>query len=92
MGTLAIQLAKHLGATVAVTAGRAQPRPVRAARRDLFVDYKTQRFEELLTRYDLVLDTLGGETRMRSFAVLRPGGVLVTIAGAPTGKVGASQG
>lgn len=88
VGTLAIQLAKHLGATVAVTAGERSRGLCERLGADLFVDYKTQRFEELLTRYDLVLDTLGGETRMRSFSVLRPGGVIVTIAGAPTGKVG----
>lgn len=92
VGTLAIQLAKHLGATVAVTAGERNRALCERLGADLFVDYKTQRFEELLTRYDLVLDTVGGDTRMRSFAVLRPGGVLVTIAGAPTGKVGKELG
>lgn len=92
VGTLAIQLAKHLGATVAVTAGERNRALCERLGADLFVDYKTQRFEELLTRYDLVLDTLGGETRMRSFAVLRPGGVIVSIAGVPTAKVGKEMG
>jgi len=92
VGTLAIQLAKHLGATVATTAGERNRALCERLGADLFVDYKTQRFEEMLTRYDLVLDTLGGETRMRSFGVLRPGGVLVTIHGAPTAKVGKELG
>ena len=92
VGTLAIQLAKHLGATVATTGGERNRALCERLGADLFVDYKTQRFEELLTRYDLVLDTLGGETRARSFAVLRKGGVLVTIHGAPTGKVGKELG
>jgi NADPH:quinone reductase-like Zn-dependent oxidoreductase len=92
VGTLAIQLAKHLGVTVAVTAGGRNRQLCEGLGADLFVDYKTQRFEELLTRYDLVLDTLGGETRLRSLPVLRPGGVLVTIAGAPTAKVGKELG
>jgi len=92
VGTLAIQLAKHLGVTVAVTAGGRNRQLCEGLGADLFVDYKTQRFEELLTRYDLVLDTVGGETRLRSLPVLRPGGVLVTIAGAPTAKVGKELG
>jgi NADPH:quinone reductase-like Zn-dependent oxidoreductase len=92
VGTVAIQLAKHLGVTVAVTAGGRNRELCEKLGADLFVDYKTQRFEELLTRYDLVLDTLGGETRLRSFPVLRPGGVMVSVAGVPTGKVGKELG
>jgi NADPH:quinone reductase-like Zn-dependent oxidoreductase len=92
VGTLAIQLAKHLGATVATTAGERNRALCERLGAELVVDYKTQRFEEMLTRYDLVLDTVGGEARMRSLGVLRTGGVLVSIFGAPTAKVGKELG
>jgi len=43
------------------------------------VDYKKERFEKLLTGVDIVLDTVGGDTQQRSFGVLKPGGILVSI-------------
>jgi alcohol dehydrogenase len=50
---------------------------------DEVIDYKSQKFEELLKDYDAVFDTVGGDTSAKSFQVLKPGGVLVSMAGQP---------
>jgi NADPH:quinone reductase-like Zn-dependent oxidoreductase len=83
VGSIAIQLAKHLGATVAATAGGSNADFVRGLGADTVVDYRTQDFEQLLSGYDLVLDSLGGENLERSLRVLRPGGKAIGIAGPP---------
>lgn len=83
VGSLAIQLAKHLGATVATTASGAGADLARDLGADVVVDYRTQDFEAELSGYDLVLDSLGGENLMKSLRVLRPGGKAVGIAGPP---------
>ncbi len=83
VGTLAIQVAKHLGAFVATTASARGADLVRSLGADLVVDYKTERFEDRVRDYDLVFDTLGGETQRRSLGVLKPGGILVDIVGPP---------
>ena len=62
VGSIAIQLAKHLGATVATTASAANADFVRELGADIVIDYRSQDFEQLLSGYDLVLDSLGGET------------------------------
>jgi alcohol dehydrogenase len=87
IGTFAIQLAKHIGATVATTVGARNADLVKRLGADIVIDYATQRFEEVGGDYDIVFDTQGGDIQQRSFAVLRPGGTLVTIAGIPTAKV-----
>ena len=79
VGSIAIQLAKHLGATVATTTSTENLAIVRALGADTVIDYKTQKFEDLVHDYDLVFDTMGGETRLRSFGVLKKGGQLVSI-------------
>lgn len=83
VGSLAIQLAKHLGATVATTASGAGADLARDLGADVVVDYRTQDFEAELSGYDLVLDSLGGENLMKSLRVLRPGGKAIGIAGPP---------
>jgi NADPH:quinone reductase-like Zn-dependent oxidoreductase len=83
VGSIAIQLAKHLGATVATTASGANADFVRELGADTVIDYRTQDFEQLLTGYDLVLDSLGGENLKRSLRVLRPGGKAIGISGPP---------
>ncbi|WP_435736153.1 NADP-dependent oxidoreductase [Cellulosimicrobium sp. PMB13] len=83
VGSLAIQLAKHLGAHVATTAGGAGVELVRELGADVVVDYRAQDFEKELSGYDLVLDSLGGENLTRSLGVLRRGGKVVGIAGPP---------
>ncbi|MET9462379.1 NADP-dependent oxidoreductase [Streptomyces canus] len=83
VGSIAIQLAAHLGASVATTASASNADFVRALGADTVIDYRTQDFEQLLTGYDLVLDSLGGETLEKSLRVLKPGGKAIGIAGPP---------
>lgn len=83
VGSIAIQLAKHLGATVATTVSAANADFVRGLGADIVVDYRTEDFEHLLAGYDLVLDSLGGENLAKSLRVLRPGGKAIGIAGPP---------
>jgi alcohol dehydrogenase len=79
IGSLAIQLAKHLGAYVATTAAAADTDFVKGLGADEVVDYKTQDFSEPLHGYDAVYDTVGGETNTKSYKVLKPGGALVSM-------------
>ncbi|MBB3912554.1 NADP-dependent oxidoreductase [Sphingomonas desiccabilis] len=78
VGHLAVQFAKAKGATVFATAGTDDLDYVRSIGADTAIDYKNQRFEDVATDIDLVLDLVGGETQARSFAVLRDGGTLVS--------------
>ncbi|MBZ0131736.1 MAG: NADP-dependent oxidoreductase [Rhodocyclaceae bacterium] len=87
VGTFAIQLAHHAGATVATTVGARNAELARRLGADIVIDYKTQRFEDVVSGYDLVLDTQAGDILHRSFAVLKRGGVLVSIAGKPDGRL-----
>lgn len=86
VGTFAIQLARHLGAQVATTAGAKNHGLVRSLGADRAIDYRTTRFEEVARDQDVVLDTQGGDTLLRSFEAVKPGGVVVTIGGRPGGK------
>ncbi|MFH9887982.1 NADP-dependent oxidoreductase [Streptomyces luteogriseus] len=83
LGTIAIQLAKHLGASVATTAGTANVELVKSLGADVVVDYKKQAFETVLHDYDVVLDSLGGRTLEKSLRVLKPGGKAISVAGPP---------
>lgn len=83
VGSIAIQLAKHLGATVATTAGSSNTGFVRELGADVVIDYRTQDFGQLLSGYDLVLDSLGGENLQKSLRILKPGGKAIGIAGPP---------
>jgi NADPH:quinone reductase-like Zn-dependent oxidoreductase len=83
VGTIAIQLAKHLGASVATTASETKTGLVKDLGADVVIDYRKQAFETLLHDYDVVLDTVGGDTLDTSLQVLRPGGTVVSIAGPP---------
>jgi NADPH:quinone reductase-like Zn-dependent oxidoreductase len=83
VGSIAIQLAKHLGATVATTASAANLEFVRELGADTAIDYRSQDFEQLLSGYDLVLDSLGGENLKKSLRILKPGGKAIGIVGPP---------
>jgi NADPH:quinone reductase-like Zn-dependent oxidoreductase len=83
VGTYAIQLAKHLGATVATTTGTSNVDWVRDLGADVVIDYRTQDFETVMNDYDVVLDSQGGDTLAKSLHVLKPGGVAIGIAGPP---------
>jgi NADPH:quinone reductase-like Zn-dependent oxidoreductase len=76
----AIALAKHLGARVITTTSAANRDYVRALGADEIIDYRTEDFTRLVSGCDAVFDTVGGDITMRSFAVLRPGGRLATVA------------
>jgi NADPH:quinone reductase-like Zn-dependent oxidoreductase len=84
VGSIAIQLAKHLGAFVATTASAANAELVRGLGADTVIDYRGEDFEQLLSGYDFVLDSVGGETLEKSLRVLAPGGLAIGISGPPT--------
>jgi alcohol dehydrogenase len=83
VGTLAIQLAKHLGATVATTTSTSNIELVQSLGADIIVDYKKEDFEAKLSGYDLVLHSQDGKALEKSLRVLRAGGRLVSISGPP---------
>jgi NADPH:quinone reductase-like Zn-dependent oxidoreductase len=83
VGTIAIQLAKHLGAHVATTTSTANVDWVKALGADVVVDYRRDDFAAILRDYDVVLDGLGGQTLHQSLRVLKPGGIAIGIAGPP---------
>lgn len=79
IGALAIQIAKHLGATVATTVSARHRSYVQELGVDTMIDYTQQKFEEVVHSYDAVFDTVGGETYARSFPVLKPKGIIVSM-------------
>ena len=79
VGSIAIQIAKHLGATVVATTSTANMALVKSLGADQVIDYKTQDFAALVKDCDVVLDTLGGATRTRSYSVLKRGGCLISV-------------
>ncbi|RWC18778.1 MAG: NADP-dependent oxidoreductase [Mesorhizobium sp.] len=83
VGTLAIQLAKHLGATVATTTSASNMDMVRDLGADVIIDYKKDDFEEVLSGFDVVLNSQDNKTLEKSLRVLKPGGVAVSISGPP---------
>ena len=83
IGSIAIQLAKSKGAYVAATVSTENVEFVKGLGVDGVIDYKTQKFEELLKDFDAVFDTVGGETLDRSFKVLKKNGIIVSMLGAP---------
>lgn len=83
IGHIAIQLAKYLGAFVATTASSEDRDFVKNLGADEVIDYKTQKFEEMVHDFDAVFDTVGGETTEKSFKVLKKGGILVSMLGEP---------
>jgi NADPH:quinone reductase-like Zn-dependent oxidoreductase len=83
LGSTVIQLAKHLGATVATTASGENAELVRSLGADVVVDYTKEDFAEVLSGYDVVLDSLGGENLEKSLTVLKPGGQAIGVAGPP---------
>ena len=79
VGTLAIQIAKHFGAFVATTTSAKNAELVKDLGADLVIDYTSQAFEDEVSDYDLVFDTIGGETLARSFEVAKKGGIVVSV-------------
>jgi len=83
VGTFAIQLAKHLGATVATTTSAGNAALVKSLGADVVIDYKKEAFEERLSGYDVVLNSQDSRTLSKSLGVLKPGGHLISISGPP---------
>ncbi len=80
IGSIAIQLAKHLRADIATTVSTNDKEFVKELGANEIIDYKTQTFEDLLPHdYDAVFDTVGSETYTRSFNVLKKGGIIVSM-------------
>ena len=92
VGTVAIQLAKHLGAFVATTTSTGNMGWVKALGADLVIDYTRQQVETVLRDYDVVLNSLGKDVLDTSLQVLKPGGRLVSISGPPTPDFASEQG
>ncbi|WP_029284903.1 NADP-dependent oxidoreductase [Pedobacter sp. R20-19] len=84
VGTVAIQLAKHLGATVATTASEKSFGILKNLGADVLIDYKKQDFETILKDYDVVLNSQDHKTLEKSLKILRPGGKVISISGPPT--------
>jgi NADPH:quinone reductase-like Zn-dependent oxidoreductase len=87
VGSLAIQIARHLGAEVWTTCGAANVDFCAALGADRVIDYTRERFEQVVRDcdvvFDTVFDTVGGDVHQRSFGVLKPGGLLVHLSAAP---------
>jgi alcohol dehydrogenase len=88
VGTFAIQLAKHIGATVATTTSGANADWVKRLGADVVIDYKKDQFEKTLADYDLVLNSQDEATLERSLTVLRRGGRIISISGPPDHEFG----
>lgn len=91
VGTIAIQLAKHLGAFVATTTSTVNVEWVKALGADVVIDYKQQAFEAVLRDYDVVLNSLGADALAKSLKILKPGGQLISISGPPTSAFAREQ-
>jgi NADPH:quinone reductase-like Zn-dependent oxidoreductase len=83
LGSTVIQLAKHLGAFVATTAHGDDLEKVHGLGANEVIDYRKANFAELLSGYDVVLDSLGGDNLARSLTVLKPGGLAISVVGPP---------
>ncbi len=92
VGTVAIQLAKHLGATVATTIGSNNVKLAKRLGADIVIDYRKANFVEQLSDYDVVLNTLGSDVLEKSLSVLKPGGKLISISGPPDPAFGVEIG
>ena len=88
IGSIAIQLAKHLGAYVTTTVSKNDKEFVQRLGADQVIDYKTEDFKDILHDYDAVFDTVGGDTYKRSFKVLKKGsGIIVSMLEQPSSEL-----
>ena len=92
VGTVAIQLAKHLGAFVATTTSTPNAAWVKDLGADVVIDYRQQDFATALRDYDVVLNSLGKDELERSLQILKPGGHLISISGPPTPTFATARG
>ena len=92
VGSLAVQMAHHVGAYVIATASGKNADFVRSLGADEVIDYRTQRFEEHVSDLDVVFDPIGGPQLKRSISVVKPGGIVVGISTDPTPQLAKEQG
>jgi alcohol dehydrogenase len=92
VGSVAIQLAHHLGATVFTTVGQRNMALVKQLGADIAIDYRSARFEDVAKDCDVVLDSAGGDTLVRSFECVKAGGVVVSIGSTPSAAFARSWG
>lgn len=83
LGSTVIQVARHLGAYVATTARATHAPRLMELGADVAIDYTTRDFSDVVAGYDVVLDSLGGATLEKSLAVLRRGGIAISVVGPP---------
>lgn len=83
VGHYAVQMARHLGAWVAGTSSDKNKNFVLSLGTSLYIDYEKEKFENVLSNMDFVLDSMGGEYTIRSFKVLKPGGTIICL---PSGQ------
>jgi len=84
VGTVAIQLAHYLGATVFTTVGQRNIDLVKRLGADVAIDYRSASFVDVARECDVVLDSAGGNTLVRSFECVKAGGVVVSIGNTPS--------
>src|SRR5207245_1609451 len=92
VGSVASQLARHLGATVFTTVGQRNVELVKRLGADVPIDYRGARFEDVAKDCDVVLDSAGGDTLVRCFECVKPGGVVVSIGSTPSAAFARSWG
>jgi NADPH:quinone reductase-like Zn-dependent oxidoreductase len=92
VGHLAVQIAHSLGATVYTTASSRNHEFLKELGADVVIDYRTERFEEVVGDVDVVFDLVGGEVQERSFETLRPGGLLIAVTDRPSAELAREHG
>lgn len=92
VGSFAVQLAKARGARVIATASAVNIGLATELGADQFIDYTKTRFEDAVRDVDVVFDTIGGDTQERSWQVLKPGGILVSVVSPPPEATAAARG
>lgn len=92
VGLYAVQLARWKSAHVTATASTSNLDFVRSLGAETVIDYTTTKFEDVVKDQDAVIDTVGGDLHERSFAVIRKGGIFVTVAGRLSEGAGQAQG
>src|SRR5438128_743669 len=92
VGSVAIQLARHLGASVFTTVGQRNVELVKRLGADVPIDYRSARFEDAVKDCDVVLDSAGGDTLVRCFECVKPGGAVISIGSTPSAAFARSWG
>ncbi len=87
IGSIAIQLAKHLGASIATTCAGKDIDYVKGLGAEVVINYETEDFAKIIKDYDAVFDLIGGEVYKKSFEVLKPNGILVSMMQEPDSEL-----